>query len=248
MKRLQKNISIAFFGLLSLAFFLMLFGVIMAAFENLNNHWSSYISLILVIGLSLAIFVMALITLISILRKKETDSQRLFKKNCLYLAIIFTVFIVVEFLSLIETLTYDDSLSSISAGVDLTLPIILILVQAIGCVSLSLATSKYENMSANKVFAGIGYASLFITLVLVVAYIGTPSILFLAFVIVALFINIIGAIQIITFGMDQKENANQETSMLGIEQRLASLKDLHEQGFVNDEEYNEKRKKIIDSL
>jgi len=252
MKRLQKNISITFFSLLSLSFFLMLFGVIEAAFDHFDNHWYHYIAFVLEIGLSITIFVLALITLISILRKKETDSQKLFKKNCLYLAITFAAFIAIEFFTLIEVLDYAESSSSGLISVDLTFPIIFILVQSIGCITLFLATSKYENMTINKVFAGIGYVSLFISLILVIANIGTPSILLLAFIIIALFNNIVGAIQIITCGMDQEDNANQEQvyekPALGVEQRLASLKNLHEQGFINDEEYNEKRRNIIDSL
>lgn len=224
----------------------MLFGVIAAAFDHFDSHY--LIPLILEIVLSIAIFVMSFTTLISILRKKEMDFQRLFKKNCLYLAITFAVFIAVEFFALIEALSYAEYVSSSVGSVDLTFPIIFIFVQAIGCISLFLATSKYENMIINKVFAYIGYIAFFITLILVIINIGVPSVLSLAFVIVALFINIIGAIQIITCGMEQKENANQETSMLGIEQRLANLKSLHEQGFINDEEYNEKRKQMIDSL
>ncbi len=253
MKKLQKNISIAFFSLLSLTIFLLLFGVITAALDHFDNHWYNYISLILEIGLSIAIFVMALTTLISILRKKETSSLGLLKKNCLYLAIIFSVFIVVEFLALIEAFDYAESSSSGLISVDVTFPIIFILVQAIGCITLFLATSKYENTTTNKIFAGIGYVSLFITLILVVANIGATSVLLLMFIIFALFTNIIGAIQIITCGMEQEDNAKDqeqvsENPTLGIEQRLANLKNLHEQNLISDEEYNEKRKQIINSL
>ena len=46
----------------------------------------------------------------------------------------------------------------------------------------------------------------------------------------------------------QNQNSNPENSGNSVEERLKSLKSLHDQGLINNDEYNQKRSSILSEL
>lgn len=273
MKKLHKNISITFFSLLAVTFLLLFIykfvsiSVLSQAFEQSETSWSYIVLWFLEVGLSIAIFIMALLAIISLLSKKEIDEKKFVRKNCLYLAISSVVFIVGEMLSLINLLDIYKEISSSSATVSLAFPIIFIVFQSVGCIILFIAASKSENMAINKVFGVIGYITLFIDLIFVIISITNAMDAFLIILIFLFFFVVsIGTIHIVTCDVNYENNEaiqekqnvediietsleqKSDTSMSELEQRLIYLKNLHAQNLITDKEYNDKRKQIIDSL
>ncbi len=260
MKNLKKILSITFFSLLLFTFFLMLIGDIASigdvidAFSQFDYTWSSIFSWFIELGVSIYIFVMSLLTLINILTNKENDQKVLIKKNCLYLAIYLATCVVSGILVLIHA-------SGFGVPTNLALPIVLIVFEAISCITLFISTSKFENSLINKILNGIGYGTLFIVLILSASS-GSPRGIGVAVIVFLFFVNIVGVAHIVIGSIDFEakvqeektttENNNsegiKEKAESNLEERLAKLQSLHEQGLISDDEYNEKRKQIIDSL
>lgn len=265
MKKLQKILSITFFGLLVFTFFLLLIGdlinigTIIDRFSYFQYNWSIIFSWFIELGLSISIFVLSLLKLIHLLSNKEDGNPKESVKNgCLYFAIYVAACIVSEILVIINA----SSFGSIN---NLASLIVIIVFQAISCITLFLSTSKFENDLVNKVLCGIGYGTLFVSLIINAAY-GAPTGLALAFTIFMFITTIVGIANFIICSFDfenktvQEDNQSinndseiseksmTENSESSVDQRLANLKNLHEQGLISDEEYNEKRKQIIDSL
>jgi len=255
---------------MTLAFFLSLIndigsiGGLIMAFKQIDYTWSQIVSWFIDLGVSIAIFVLSLLALIRISSSTEANPTRAMNKNCLCIAIYEAAAIFAEILIIIHASTLGTTINS---GLPLT--IMLVIFQLICVVSLFTSLAKFENPLISKVLRYVGYGTWFVCLILTISN-GTPTGMLLVFFIFLFFVNIVGLAQVIICSLEVKESVKNETKLneqnpsanaettiseepikeenLNYEKRLLNLNNLHAQGLISDEEYNEKRQKIIDSL
>lgn len=264
MKKPQKIIGISFFSLLALTFFMLFINDIAAIgdvidyFHYFKEVWGYIISWFLELALSITIIVISVLTLVPFLQNKEVEEKKLWKNNNLLLGTYLAVSVLAGIFVLINV-------SQIASG-NLAKPIVLIVFQALGAIAFFLAIFQWEKMLINKIIAGIGYILLFTSLVISCSNgLSGFAIVFAIFMFLTI---IVGAIHIGTYDVDlskflklesvkkeepdhsvvPEETKAEEEEKSTVDQRLAKLQDLRSQGLISEEEYEEKRKEIINTL
>lgn len=256
MKKPQLILAYSFFGLLVVCFFMAFISDLASikslidAFDYFSYCWGIIISWFIDIILAVALIALSCKALINLYKDKEFDETKAFKSNCLILSLYLFVAAVSGILVLIN---------ASQLGIDISQNIVLLVFQVLAVVCLFMATRKYEKNVVNKVIAGIGYLILFVFLIISAS--NGVSGFAVAYIIFMFLAVIVGAVQIGIYDVDllqfvksfknnqkgpsSEPEKNENDDSLN---RLNKLQELHSQGLISDEEYEQKRKEIIEKL
>lgn len=172
---------------------------------------------------------------------RNGDEGLAFRFSCLILSIFLIVSFFTGFLVIINASTVKEEL-------DLAQPVILLVFQAVAAATLLIALINNKNKVNSKIFAGIGYSFLFVTLIMATGA-GLKGLAAgaLVFLFLACFI---GAIITALHGIDLSNLTARLTYNVekSFEEQILKLNELHEKNLLTDEEYEEKRKELISKL
>lgn len=262
MKKINKVIPYAFFGLVFFTFFLSFIscivqiGAVIKLCSNFSNSWAMVISWVFDLVLSILLILLSLKTIWNIYKCQDENGTTFFKANCL----LITFYCIERSLSwLLTVIMYGSS----GVEVDLSALIVLILLLIGAIVFLVLGAFMYNRIKYHKSFAGIGYFLLFITLIFQASLgVGGFGRAIMWFLFLAA---IVGAIHIgtydldlmtlynrlkITGGQDDSSSSSKDDKVINndVAQSLLSLKELYDKGIIDEHDYEEKRKSLIEKL
>ncbi len=216
MKKVQKIIGISFFSLLAFTFLMLLvndligISLVIESIKDFKNNWGFILAWLLEIALCITILVKFIMVLIGVLQEKETDAKELVKKNCALVSLYFIISALEEIFLLANLIQGVGEFDSAFASA-----IVLIVFQVIGAVVAALA-SKQEKGLMTKIFSGVAFAILLVTvilslssdyikIVLIPFYLGAAygsTALFTVFNIFMIFVAILGVIHVLTYDID----------------------------------------------
>ena len=261
MKKLSKSLAIAFFGLLTLTFFMLFIsslvsiGDVIDLFDYMELTWSSFVAWLLELALSVVVLVFSIKMLVHLIKEKEIKERQDVKLASALLIAYLGVLFVGQLLIII----HYSTIGSIDLG-GTAIP--LMVFEVIGAVAFGLMLKKWDKPMIEKIIAGVGFIFLFVTLIMLCSNASGFIIAFLVFMIIA---TLVGAAYVELYDVDFKKvfapehpakSEEKEDKPLPepkeekatVEEKLAKIKDLHEKGMITDEEYASKRKDIIDKL
>ena len=261
MKKLSKSLAIAFFGLLTLTFFMLFIsslvsiGDVIDLFDYMELTWSSFVAWLLELALSVVVLVFSIKMLVQLIKEKEVKEKHDVKLACLLLGVYLAVLFVEQLIVII----HYSTIGSIDLG-GTAIP--LMVFEVIGAVAFGLMLKKWDKSMIEKIIAGVGFIFLFVTLIMLCSNASGFTVAFLVFMIIA---TLVGAAYVELYDVDfkkvfapehQAKPEEKEDKPLPepkeekatVEEKLAKIKDLHEKGLIDDEEYASKRKDIIDKL
>lgn len=263
MKLYKKIITLAFYGLLLFTFFLTLIADLISlpdafnCFSEFDLLWFSFFSWLIELGITIFVLVLGSITLVATLTNKDTEGAKSLKNNVLIMCIYQGALALTALLSIF----YLNSLSSILMNVNYSTPIVLIIFFIASIVLFILSLRKWGQQFINKIFQGIAYFLFFVSLCIMSS--GGLTGITVAIRVFMFFALFAGAIHLLTYDVDVSkvihslaDNTKQETVEVKVEEeqkddvtrKLEKIKKLHDEGYITDEEYENKRKEIIDSL
>lgn len=261
MKKLSKGLSLGFFGLLTLTFFMLFIsclvsiGDVIDLFEFMDLTWSSFVSWLLELALSVVVLVFSIKMLVNLIKEKEIKERQDVKLASALLIAYLGVLFVGQLLIIIHLSTIGPIQLS-----GTTIP--LMVFEVLGIVAFGLTMKKWDKPMIEKIIAGVGFILLFVTLIMLCSTASGFTVAFLVFMIIT---TLVGAAYVELYGVDLKKVFAPEhpakpeekedkplpepkEEKATVEEKLAKIKDLHEKGMITDEEYASKRKDIIDKL
>ena len=261
MKKLSKSLAIAFFGLLTLTFFMLFIsslvsiGDVIDLFDYMELTWSSFVAWLLELALSVVVLVFSIKMLVHLIKEKEIKERQDVKLASALLIAYLGVLFVGQLLIII----HYSTIGSIDLG-GTAIP--LMVFEVIGAVAFGLMLKKWDKPMIEKIIAGVGFILLFVTLIMLCSTASGFTVAFLVFMIIA---TLVGAAYVELYDVDfkkvfapehpakseekeDKPSPEPKEEKATVEEKLAKIKDLHEKGLIDDEEYASKRKDIIDKL
>lgn len=228
MKKTQKIISLSFFSLIALTFFMLFvnciaeMGTIIDSFHYFGDYWGVIIAWFLETGLSITILVMSIMSLMGILQEKETDAKKLVKKNYFFLFLYFVVSVVGGIFTLINAIQSAGGYNYIFTKV-----IVLIVFEIAGAVLAILACTKDKKESLSKKLGGSAYSILFITLVFTASS-GIKGFIIVFFVFMFL-VNIFGAFHALTYHVDFNNLFKKQETSAPVEEIKENVEEVKEE-------------------
>lgn len=261
MKKLSKGLSLGFFGLLTLTFFMLFIsclvsiGDVIDLFDYMELTWSSFVSWLLELALSVVVLVFSIKMLVHLIKEKEIKERQDVKLASALLIVYLGVLFVGQLLIIIHLSTIGPIKLS-----GTTIP--LMVFEVLGIVAFGLTMKKWDKPMIEKIIAGVGFILLFVTLIMLCSTASGFTVAFLVFMIIT---TLVGAAYVELYDVDLKKVFAPEhparpeekedkplpepkEEKATVEEKLAKIKDLHEKGMITDEEYASKRKDIIDKL
>ncbi len=217
MKKPQKIIGLSFFSLIAFTFFMLFvncltqMGNMIDSFHYFSQSWGFIISWFLETGLSVTILVLSIMTLIGMLQRKEKDTKALVKKNYFYLFLFFTVYVVANIFTLINTI-------QVASGYDYTFTkvIVLIVFLIAGAVLALLANLKQKD-KLSKILGSIAYGILFVSLIFIASN-GAKG-FDVALIIFMFLVNILGLFHALTYDIDFKNLFKEQEAPVAVEEK-----------------------------
>lgn len=239
MKKVQKIIGISFFSLIAFTFLMLLvndligMNLVIESFKDFGQNWGFILAWVLEIALCVTILVKFIMTLIGILQEKETDAKALVKKNLSLISLYFIFSALEEIFVLANLIQGVGEFDSAFASA-----IVLIIFQVIGAVITALAC-KQEKELMIKIFSGIAYAILLVTvilslssdyikIVLIPFYLGAAygsTALFTVFNVFMIFVTILGVFHALTYDVNFDKLLKTQEAPAAVEEQKEEKKE-----------------------
>lgn len=254
MKKFTRIMTLVFYGLVFFTFFLVFVARMISIvdffsyFDSFSIYWDSIISWILELGLSIFIMIISTIVVLPLFNNQKINEKKALQFNPIIM-ILYLAYLAISTLLLMICIATLPEVSNF----DYSLYILLLIFELCSIFLFVLSTKKFENKYINKLLQFVAYLLMFI--ILCISSKGVTGIR-IAVIVFMIFSVIAGAIYLLTYNVDFKNlskalsiwtEGNSE-SKDSTQEKLDEIKKLYEQGYLTSEEYEQKRKEIIDSL